>query len=137
MLAKSAFVAAYVLIAAMLPSYASATCLTHDQARRTFRTSHLYWHSKDHCWDASPIFARRASLSRPVRPPDSRTASAVAAEPSKAPAKRAPASSAASNTQREPQPATRLPELRQWSETFAMAETVDTTAWVNRWPDQA
>ena len=34
-------------------------CMTKEQARATFRTSHLYWHTTRHCWDDRPVGSRR------------------------------------------------------------------------------
>jgi hypothetical protein len=28
-----------------------AVCMTKEQARAKFKTSHLYWHTEHHCWD--------------------------------------------------------------------------------------
>jgi len=30
---------------------AGAECLSKGEARERYRTSHLYWHGVDHCWD--------------------------------------------------------------------------------------
>lgn len=30
---------------------APSACMTKEQARATFKTSHLYWHGSRHCWD--------------------------------------------------------------------------------------
>jgi len=37
------------------PSEASQSCMTKSEARQHFGSAHLYWHGKDHCWDATPI----------------------------------------------------------------------------------
>jgi hypothetical protein len=80
MFAKCAAAAAFCLIAALIPAQATA-CMTYAEARQMFRTSHLYWHGKDHCWDSSRVAAKRASIGRPVRRPESRASSvAVATE---------------------------------------------------------
>jgi hypothetical protein len=38
---------------------ASKSCMTKMEARKVYRTSHLYWHGKGHCWDASPRTSHR------------------------------------------------------------------------------
>src|SRR5579871_4293816 len=47
------------------PCYALQSCMTKDEARKQFATSHLYWHGADHCWDASP--GRRQPAARNVQ----------------------------------------------------------------------
>jgi hypothetical protein len=37
------------------PSEASQTCLSKTEARQHFGSVHIYWHGRDHCWDATPI----------------------------------------------------------------------------------
>jgi hypothetical protein len=132
MFAKCAAAAAFCLIAALIPAQATA-CMTYAEARQMFRTSHLYWHGKDHCWDSSRVAAKRASIGRPVRRPESRASSAVATEPPNEVAKVSLSSSPANSGQLR---AAGLPVLRSWSDSMAMAETIETTPWINRWPDQ-
>jgi hypothetical protein len=52
-----------VIVVAMLvvatPSEASKSCMSKTEARDVYRTSHLYWHSADHCWDATPARHRQ------------------------------------------------------------------------------
>jgi hypothetical protein len=36
------------------PSEASESCMTKTEARRHFVSVHIYWHGRDHCWDATP-----------------------------------------------------------------------------------
>jgi|ERR1700730_1141977 len=43
-----------VLLVAATPSEASVSCMSQAEARQRFPTLHLYWHGKDHCWDATP-----------------------------------------------------------------------------------
>jgi hypothetical protein len=134
MFAKCVAVSAYCLIAALVPAQASSACRTYAEARQMFRTSHLYWHTKDHCWDASPVPARRVSIGRPVRYSESSPSAAVAAKPSNEVAKINTTWSSPNSG--ELWPATGLPGLRHWSETLAMAEPIETTSWIDRWPDQ-
>ena len=41
------------------PSQASQSCMTRSEARQHFGSAHLYWHGRDHCWDATPIRRHR------------------------------------------------------------------------------
>src|SRR5258708_27735496 len=36
------------------PSQASSSCMSKSEARQHYRSSHIYWHGPDHCWDATP-----------------------------------------------------------------------------------
>jgi len=40
-------------------AHASKDCMTKAEARKVYRTSHLYWHGKGRCWDASPRASHR------------------------------------------------------------------------------
>jgi hypothetical protein len=44
-----------VLLVLTTPSEASKSCMTKTEARQNFGSAHIYWHGKDHCWDATPI----------------------------------------------------------------------------------
>jgi hypothetical protein len=134
MFAKCAAGAAYCLMSAVIPAQASGACLTKPEARQMFRTSHLYWHGKDHCWDASPVAARRASIAYSLRHRDTGKLPALTARPPNAVAKTDTPPTPANSGQL--QQASVLPELRQWSNTMAMAGSVETTPWTDRWPDQ-
>src|SRR5882672_8840024 len=37
------------------PSEASKSCMTKTEARQHFGSVHIYWHGKNHCWDATGI----------------------------------------------------------------------------------
>jgi hypothetical protein len=134
MFAKCAAGAACCLIAAVIPAQASIACLTKAEARQMFRTSYLYWHGKDHCWDSSPVAARHASTAHPLRRQESRPSPVITANPPNEVAKSDP-SPAPANTGQLRQVSV-LPDLRHWSDTMAMAETIETTPWIDRWPDQ-
>lgn len=59
---------------AALAADVDPACLTKEQARAKYQTSHLYWHSARHCWDnrsmrATPK-ADRLPLHRPKLEPD-------------------------------------------------------------------
>jgi hypothetical protein len=43
-----------VLLVMTTPSEASKSCMTKTEARQHFGSVHIYWHGKDHCWDATP-----------------------------------------------------------------------------------
>ena len=47
-------VVAMLLMLVATPSEASKSCLSTTEARQHFGSVHIYWHSKDHCWDAIP-----------------------------------------------------------------------------------
>jgi hypothetical protein len=46
-----------VIVVSMLvlttSSQASESCMTKTEARQHFGSVHIYWHGKDHCWDAT------------------------------------------------------------------------------------
>ena len=46
-----------VIVVSMLvltaSSEASESCMTKTEARQHFGSVHIYWHGKDHCWDAT------------------------------------------------------------------------------------
>jgi hypothetical protein len=47
-----------VIVVSMLvvatPSEASKSCMSKTEARQHFGSVHIYWHGRDHCWDATP-----------------------------------------------------------------------------------
>jgi hypothetical protein len=47
-----------VIVVAMLvtatPSEASKSCMSKTEARQHFGTVYIYWHGRNHCWDATP-----------------------------------------------------------------------------------
>ena len=51
------YIAAVLVIALLLSilgmwkALAADSCLTFEQARRQWPTTHLWWHGRDHCWD--------------------------------------------------------------------------------------
>ena len=42
------------MLVVITPSEASKSCMTKTEARQHFDSVHIYWHGKDHCWDATP-----------------------------------------------------------------------------------
>jgi hypothetical protein len=42
------------MLAAATPSEASKSCMSKTEARQHFGTVYIYWHGKNHCWDATP-----------------------------------------------------------------------------------
>src|SRR6267142_5559558 len=49
-------VALFVVFVSVLTtsSEASNSCMSKTEAREHFASVHIYWHGKDHCWDATP-----------------------------------------------------------------------------------
>jgi hypothetical protein len=47
-----------VIVVSMLvvtsPSEASKSCMSKTEARQHSGSVHIYWHGRDHCWDAAP-----------------------------------------------------------------------------------
>jgi hypothetical protein len=43
-----------VLLVLTTPSEASKFCMSKTKARQHLGSVHIYWHGKDHCWDATP-----------------------------------------------------------------------------------
>ena len=41
------------LLVVSTPSDASKSCMSRTEARQHFGSVHIYWHGKDHCWDAT------------------------------------------------------------------------------------
>ena len=42
------------MLVAATPSEASKSCMSKTEARQHFGTVYIYWHGKNHCWDATP-----------------------------------------------------------------------------------
>jgi hypothetical protein len=56
-----------VLLAVATPSEASRSCMSKTEARQHFGSVHIFWHGKDHCWNATPTrrhHRRDATLKR-------------------------------------------------------------------------
>lgn len=60
-----------------LPAFASPSCMTQNEARAKFPTSHLWWHGPNRCWDATPS---RTQLSKRIRARESKPAQEEQAE---------------------------------------------------------
>src|ERR1700686_2169994 len=43
-----------VMLVVTTPSEASPSCMSKAEARQHFDSVHIYWHGRDHCWDATP-----------------------------------------------------------------------------------
>jgi hypothetical protein len=43
-----------VILAVATPSEASQSCMSKTEARQHIGSVHIYWHGRDHCWDATP-----------------------------------------------------------------------------------
>jgi hypothetical protein len=54
-------IVAIAVVVLLWPAFAQASkdCMTKAEARKIYRTSHLYWHGKGRCWDASPRASHR------------------------------------------------------------------------------
>ena len=63
-------VALFVVFVSVLttPSEASNSCMSKTEARQHFGSVHIYWHGKDHCWDATPI-RRHHTVRQNIHPP--------------------------------------------------------------------
>jgi hypothetical protein len=64
---------------AIAAEQASAQCLTKQQARAIYRTSHLYWHTAARCWDDQPTRGRKYHV-RPNAPKLKRDAGTARAQ---------------------------------------------------------
>jgi hypothetical protein len=53
-----------VLLVVATPSEASESCMSKSEARQHFGSVHIYWHGKDHCWDATRSHQRDATPTR-------------------------------------------------------------------------
>jgi hypothetical protein len=49
-----------VALAMGTPSGASQACMSRAEARQHFGSVHIYWHGREHCWDATPSRRRNA-----------------------------------------------------------------------------
>jgi hypothetical protein len=43
-----------VMLVVITPTEASQSCMSKTEARQHFGSVHIYWHGRDHCWDATP-----------------------------------------------------------------------------------
>jgi hypothetical protein len=42
-----------LMLVVTAPSESSLSCMTQTEARQHLGSVHIYWHGKDHCWDAT------------------------------------------------------------------------------------
>ena len=58
-----------VVLVVATPADASPSCRSKAEARQHFGSVHIYWHGRDHCWDATPTrrFTRIHSVQRRLR----------------------------------------------------------------------
>jgi hypothetical protein len=49
------------------PSEASKSCMSKTEARQHFGSVHIYWHGKEHCWDATPTRRRQHRINNVQR----------------------------------------------------------------------
>jgi hypothetical protein len=68
-------VALFVVFVSVLttPSEASNSCMSKTEARQHFGSVHIYWHGKDHCWNATPT-SRHHQIQKVQRKIDLHTA---------------------------------------------------------------
>jgi hypothetical protein len=50
-----------VFLVVTTPSEASMSCMSKTEARQHYGSLHIYWHGKDHCWDATRSNQRDAT----------------------------------------------------------------------------
>src|SRR5882672_6743724 len=114
-------------------AHASKDCMTKAEARKIYRTSHLYWHGKGRCWDASPGVSHRhqkvgsarqhrveASHKAKAKPKPEVKPEVVDASPVSTRAKR-----------------TLTPDdLRTWANSMAAMTAESTVTILDRWPDE-
>ena len=43
-----------VMLVVATPSETSQSCMSKTEARQHFGSVQIYWHGRDHCWDATP-----------------------------------------------------------------------------------
>src|ERR1700692_3761839 len=48
-----------VMLMVTTPSEASRSCMSKTEVRQHFGSVHIYWHGRDHCWDATPTRRHR------------------------------------------------------------------------------
>jgi hypothetical protein len=124
---------ALVLLLSPAVAHASKDCMTKAEARNVYRTSYLYWHGKDRCWDASPRASHRlkkvaAAKVKPVeawhkakaRPKPEVKAEVV--DPSPAPT--------GANGTLTPD------DLRKWANSMAAMPSGPIVTILERWPDK-
>jgi hypothetical protein len=49
-----AVIAVSMFVMLVVTSEASQSCMSKTEARQHFGSVHIYWHGRDHCWDATP-----------------------------------------------------------------------------------
>src|ERR1700704_2908644 len=60
-------VSMFVMLVVTTPSEASQSCMSKTEARQHFGSVHIYWHGKDHCWDATPSRRHHQRDATPTR----------------------------------------------------------------------
>jgi hypothetical protein len=117
-------IAVVVLLSPAL-AYASKDCMTKVEARKTFRTSYLYWHGQGRCWDAASRHTRvgavrrhRVDASHKAKPEPNVKVEVV---------------------DRVPPPAERTltpDDLRKWGNSMAAMPAAPAVTILDRWPDE-
>jgi len=119
------------LVVVSTPSQASKSCMTQDEARQQFATSHLYWHGSGHCWDA--MTPSRRVVHR-LRENVQREAQRDAPEPNNPESKWREAMSEMLTD--DPPPALRSPPESSWAYDANEAPSPGVN-WENRWVEIA
>ena len=105
-------------------AHASKDCMTKAEARKVYRTSHLYWHGKGRCWDASPRASHRHQKVGAVR---HRVEASHKAKPK--PEVRPDVPTRAERTLTPD-------DLRTWANSMAAMTAEPTVTILDRWPDE-
>jgi hypothetical protein len=56
-----------VFLVVTTPLEASMSCMSKTEARQHFGSVHIYWHGKDHCWDATSTRSQQSDATRTLR----------------------------------------------------------------------
>jgi hypothetical protein len=121
------FVIAVVAVLSPAVAHASKDCMTKGEARKTFRTSYLYWHGKGRCWDAAPRHQKVGAVRRHrvETPHKAKPEQEVKVE--------------VVDSRRVPTPAERTltpDDLRKWGNSMAAMPAAPIMTILDRWPDE-
>ena len=125
---------AIAVVVLMWPAAAhtSKDCMTKAEARKVYRTSHLYWHGKGRCWDASPRASHRHQKVGAVR---HRVEASHKAKGKPKP-KVNPEVVDGSPVQTRAEPTLTPDDLRTFGNSMAAMTTEPTVTILDRWPDE-
>ena len=114
-------------------AHASKDCMTKAEARKAYRTSHLYWHGKGRCWDASPRASHRHQKVGAARRHAVARSHKVDGKP-KLEVK--PEVVDASPVQTRAERTLSTDDLRTWANSMAAMTAEPTVTILDRWPDE-